>query len=81
MTELKPNDIISVGYKPNVDIHLLCNENGMKYIPEYIKADKPYSAYRNVFIALTKENLVKLSLCGVSRNDIKAMLKTIPKEC
>lgn len=72
------NDVIAVGYSPNKHIHVICNDAGLKQIPE------PLSEYRNgggnlpngALIAFNKVNLVALRLMGVlSERDVSGMLK------
>lgn len=76
---LKANDIIAVGYRPGVDVHLLCTPNGLQHIPEPLETERPVNnSYTSVRVALTEQNLVCLRLCGVSENDIAAMRKTLP---
>ncbi len=71
---LHPNDIIAVGYRPGNEAHLICNDNGLLFIPKEWNVTRGHCGeYHDVEVPLTRPNLLAMRLCGVSSTDVDAM--------
>ena len=72
--------IIGIGYKRGEWLSVICDEEGLKQLPEPMEMyrDGGGNLHIGARIALTKVNLVALRMIGaLSDNDIGPMLKTI----
>lgn len=77
MKNLKPNDIIPVGFRRGEDVELrgedvelICTDNGLLYLPEPVRKSEKSGNYTTVIVAQTPENLIALRLCGVDVSQV-----------
>lgn len=61
------NDVIAIGYRRGVDIHLACSDAGLTMVPEPTSVGRknPASGWYDVLIAATVPNVVALRMMNV----------------